>query len=189
MRTLLLLGLITSTLVAGGCDFTTEPSPLPSYPSALHLVINEVYTLPAGHPNIHSWVELYNPSPDTVDLSGWTLTFTARQQRFTTLNYPDSTGEDTLVIPYRFDSTYSPAEVPLSPFPGEQLLKPGHFFLFVSNLNTMYLYFNLGAGPGLEPQSTPFVNHEVRRRGPAGGSWPACAPRRGRCSSPRWKGG
>lgn len=168
MRTFLLFGLIAAALVSGGCDFTTEPPTVRTYPAASHVVINEVYTLPAGHPNIHSWVELYNPSQDTVDLNGWTLTFTARQQRIITLNYPDSTGEDTLVTLYQFDSSYSPAEVPLVPAHGERLLKPGHFFLFVSDLNRMYLYFNLGSGPGLEPESTPFLSREVRRRGTGG---------------------
>lgn len=43
------------------------------------VVINEVELNPSGNDNylnVEEWVELYNPMPDTVDLSGWTLSTT-----------------------------------------------------------------------------------------------------------------
>ena len=168
MRTSLLSCSVAAAIAMGGCDFETEPTQVPAYPAASHVVINEVYTLPPEHPNRHSWVELYNSSRDTVDITGWTLTVTVAQRQLVTLNYPDSSGNDTLEILYAFDSTFAPADVPVAPFHEHPVLKPGYFHLFVTDLQKMYLYFNLGAGPGLEPESMPFYTERVRRRGTGG---------------------
>ena len=45
-------------------------------PSASHILINEIESNPAGNDNSNSvieWVELYNPTSEDVDLSGWIL--------------------------------------------------------------------------------------------------------------------
>ncbi len=38
-----------------------------------HVVINEVFANPAGNEAGNEWVEIYNPSPVAVDLTGWTI--------------------------------------------------------------------------------------------------------------------
>ena len=43
------------------------------------IVINEVELNPYGndlHSDVYEWVELYNPTDDDIDLSGWTLSTT-----------------------------------------------------------------------------------------------------------------
>ena len=41
-----------------------------------HVVINEVELNPPGSDEGFEWVELYNPTPDDVDIGGWTLSTT-----------------------------------------------------------------------------------------------------------------
>jgi hypothetical protein len=38
-----------------------------------HVIINEVELNPAGDDTGKEWVELYNPTPTMIDLTGWTL--------------------------------------------------------------------------------------------------------------------
>lgn len=40
---------------------------------AAHVVINEVELNPPGNDTGNEWVELYNPTPTMIDLTGWTL--------------------------------------------------------------------------------------------------------------------
>ena len=56
-----------------------------------HVVINEVDTNPSGDDSqfISEWVELYNPTDDDVDLSGWQIASTTVLKK--TLTIPDGT--------------------------------------------------------------------------------------------------
>jgi len=61
------------------CELETvssDSSDLPKVSPAGHLVINEVFTLPLDHPTPYSWIEFYNPTADTIDLTNWTLSLT-----------------------------------------------------------------------------------------------------------------
>ncbi len=63
------------------CLLETEPPILPDLRPASNLVINEVFTLPPSNPNWYTWIEFYNPTRDTIDLTGWTISyFTSRLQ-------------------------------------------------------------------------------------------------------------
>jgi len=65
----------------------------PAYAQTItdHVVINEVDTNPPGDDSksISEWVELYNPTDDDVDLSGWTIASTTVLKK--TLIIPDGT--------------------------------------------------------------------------------------------------
>jgi beta-lactamase superfamily II metal-dependent hydrolase len=53
-----------------------------------HVVINEFELNPPGNDNylsVEEWVELYNPTPEAVDIGGWTLS-TAHGEAFTVSN-------------------------------------------------------------------------------------------------------
>lgn len=61
------------------CLLETEPPLLPDLRPASNLVINEVFTLPPSNANRYTWIEFYNPTPDSIDLTGWTISyFTSR---------------------------------------------------------------------------------------------------------------
>ena len=73
---LLLIPLVgVGMVLLSGCDVETEPQPPVSYQPANHLIINEVFTLPSSNPNAHSWVEIYNPTGQTLNLAKWSLTY------------------------------------------------------------------------------------------------------------------
>jgi hypothetical protein len=65
----------------------------PAYAQTIsdHIVINEVDTNPPGDDSksISEWVELYNPTDDDVDLSGWSIASTTVLKK--TLTIPDGT--------------------------------------------------------------------------------------------------
>ena len=65
----------------------------PAYAQTItdHVVINEVDTNPPGDDSesISEWVELYNPTDDDVDLSGWSIASTTTLKK--TLTIPDGT--------------------------------------------------------------------------------------------------
>jgi len=65
----------------------------PAYAQTItdHVVINEVDTNPPGDDSksISEWVELYNPTDDDIDLSGWSITSTTVLKK--TLTIPDGT--------------------------------------------------------------------------------------------------
>jgi len=54
------------TLLLSGCDLSTDVPKPNSVPTANHLLINEVFTLPASNQNKYSWIEIYNPKRDSV---------------------------------------------------------------------------------------------------------------------------
>ena len=65
----------------------------PAYAQTItdHVVINEVDTNPPGDDSesISEWVELYNPTDNDVDLSGWKIASTTVLKK--TLTIPDGT--------------------------------------------------------------------------------------------------
>ena len=65
----------------------------PAYAQTIsdHVVINEVDTNPPGDDSqsISEWVEIYNPTDDDVDLSGWSIASTTPFKK--TLTIPDGT--------------------------------------------------------------------------------------------------
>lgn len=74
---------VTNNVLSVATEFSTTPSPTTSpsptpTPITNHLVINEVYYDPDGNHLIGSegqseWVEIYNPTSNTVSLSGWSI--------------------------------------------------------------------------------------------------------------------
>jgi hypothetical protein len=85
LRTLSLLVVLAVGAMCG-CEIITEEPPVVDFRPAFHVVINEVFALPPSPQSQYSWVELLNPTRDTVDIGRWTLTFTtSRQQTVTTV--------------------------------------------------------------------------------------------------------
>jgi hypothetical protein len=74
-KTLLFTPLLATMVLLGssGCELVTQESPIPPQHPANHLVINEVFTLPLDNPGTYSWIEFFNPTADTIDLTKWTL--------------------------------------------------------------------------------------------------------------------
>ena len=56
---------------------TPTPSPTPTQTGTDHIVINEIEQNPTGTDAGNEYVELYNPTLRSVDISGWTLSTTA----------------------------------------------------------------------------------------------------------------
>jgi len=77
--------LLSITLIAG------ISAPVYAQTITDHIVINEVDTNPPGDDSqyISEWVELYNPTDDDVDLSGWQIASTTVLKK--TLTIPDGT--------------------------------------------------------------------------------------------------
>jgi hypothetical protein len=73
-KTFILL-FLCSAVVFTGCELVNEDQPAAKSSPANHVVINEVFTLPADHPSSYSWIEFFNPTADTVDLTHWSLEF------------------------------------------------------------------------------------------------------------------
>lgn len=70
----LLIVLLASLLVSGSGWVAAAVDAVAS------LVINEVELNPAGRDAGHEWVELLNEGEETIDLSGWTLSYTYRSE-------------------------------------------------------------------------------------------------------------
>lgn len=142
-------------LIFVSCDLQTETTPPLGYPPAGHLVINEVYTLPATHPNAHSWVEIFNPTDSTFLMRGWSLTYRTTMTTTTRYLYTDSakTGyrRDSL-ISQTIDTSLISRRVPFAP-QGQVRVKPGEFLTLVSDLERLRVYTNLGPGSGPVPTS------------------------------------
>lgn len=85
-------------LVVSGCELETEAPPEPDFRPASTVVINEVFTLPLEHPAYHSWIEFYNPTGDTVNLTNWTLSQTTyRLSVFFTVRFIPTGGNPTFL--------------------------------------------------------------------------------------------
>lgn len=69
------------TLIACGCEIITEEPPAIDFRPATHVVINEVFALPITTQSRYSWIELLNPTRDTINIGRWTLSFTTTRQQ------------------------------------------------------------------------------------------------------------
>lgn len=147
-----------------GCELTTEDPASPNVRPASTLIINEVFTLPATNQRQHCWIELYNPRPDTVNLTGWSLEFSARQYRFR----------------YILDSTFNPRSFALLSVKdsvyrtvfgvtGGQLpgglpgirLNGFNFITIGSSESKIRDYTDLGPGEGPKYYASPFLGGEL----------------------------
>lgn len=57
----------TSIFSLIGCELTTDVPKLKPTPTANHLLINEVFTLPSTHQGAYSWIEVYNPTNANIE--------------------------------------------------------------------------------------------------------------------------
>jgi len=157
-------GLLLSAFLATGCEIETEKLLNDDIRPASTVVINEVFTLPPGHPTFFSWIELLNPTRDTVDLSGWTLSYpTARYTQSIRLQLDTATftlrpnsfpvftesldGVDVYDVPF----AESFLEVPgVGVFPVPTPLPPGQMFTMISDSNRFDDHMVMGPGPGID---------------------------------------
>ncbi len=144
---------VSLALVLTSCELVTEDPPQPILKPANHVVINEVFTLPESNQRAFSWIELYNPKPDTVSLLGWSLTFTTRQYRVAFLidtNFTAPRGTPQLIG--EKDSIFSITFGILAGVPGgvPGFRLNGYAFLTIAssqNLLETYTDFGPGSGP------------------------------------------
>ena len=155
---------VTGTLVSG-CELVTEESGSPLFNPASRVVINEVFTLPITNQNVHTWVELYNPTQMSVDMSDWTLSFNSPQARFRALLFKDTVREGgTLILVYtqqffEFVSVDSIGSVADFPFAGEKgvVLKPNELLTLMNDEDRVKIFTDIGPGPGPVPRTTLFL--------------------------------
>lgn len=83
MKTSRRIGLICAALVAGvfvGCEIVTQEPAGPGQVKPAHsVVINELFILPAPNQHPYRWVEFYNPTNQSVNISRWTLGFRTKE--------------------------------------------------------------------------------------------------------------
>jgi len=115
-----------------GCELATVPNQLSEPKPANHLIINEVFTLPADKFYSYSWVELYNPTNQRIGgLHKWTLTYTLFRGK-------TGTGTDTTIrVSARLFSWTG--GIP-------DTLEPGAFLVLVGD--SLRLLDHTGLGPG-----------------------------------------
>jgi hypothetical protein len=144
--------LMALLLTLSSCELTTQDPAPPDVRPASNVIINEVFTLPIDNPNFHSWIEFYNPTSDTVELTNWTLTLqTLRLSNtitvsvdslgnflgFTFLTQPDSFG--TFDVPFAEGVFDIPGQVE-----DTVRLPPNELFTIVSSEDRMLTYTNWG---------------------------------------------
>ena len=86
------LAAIIGSLAVAGCELETLTPDAAPLRRAKTVVINEVFTLPADYPTAYSWIEFLNPTGDTVNLSGWTLSFYTERLIVYNIEGRDSSG-------------------------------------------------------------------------------------------------
>lgn len=116
LRLIVTFLLLSAMLGLIGCEVTTESQPPLPYQPAGHMVINEVYTLPLSNPNAHSWLELFNPTTQVIDLKKWSIAFkTRRYQQRILIRYrvviDSSANPPKSVQAFRFDFDTTPDSV------------------------------------------------------------------------------
>ena len=150
---LLLFSALLSLLIAG-CELVTEEPDLPAFSPADHLVINEVFSLPIDHPATYSWIEFYNPTPDTINLTNWSLSYTTFRLNTTITVAIDTQGN---FFPFQFvtaPDSFGVFAVPFAegvldiPFLEEDTveLPPGGLFTLVSDEDRLLDHTNWGPG-------------------------------------------
>jgi hypothetical protein len=163
-------------MLVAGCELVTDEPAKPIFNPASHIVINEVFTLPFNNFNtVHSWIELYNPARDSVDLSGWTLSYTTSRTSVLqlldkdTVHVRDTTQADTVGVAVRYsDSLFiiqfldsiGTLDVPLAA-QRRVILRGDQFLTITTDLNRLKLFTDVGPGSGPEPISTPQLVSEA----------------------------
>ena len=146
-----------------GCEIITEAPPPINLHSADHVVINEVFTLPQSNQSPYSWIELLNPTSDTVDIGRWTLTFNTYKQQITQIVVLDSNFQLRSFVPPvvsstvfgRFDMPFA-QQFRINPTTGQVipetlLLDPNGLYTMVSNEARMKDHTAWGARFGVHP--------------------------------------
>lgn len=151
---------VLAGVINSGCELATEDPPPPNIRPASTLVINEVFTLPATNQRQFCWIELYNPRPDTVNLNGWSLEFSARQYRFRYILDSNFTPRSLLLLSVK-DSVYrttfgvTGGVVP-GGLPGVRL-NGFNFITIGSSESRIRDYTDLGPGDGPKYYASPYL--------------------------------
>jgi hypothetical protein len=145
--------LILGALLAG-CELETEAPQPPDQQPADHVVINEVFTLPLTNPTPYYWIEFFNPTGDTVDLTNWTLTYSTARVRQTYTGIVDTSGGFTFISATFVPDSFGVFDVPFAegifdnPFEEEDTVRlpPGGLFTIVSDEDRLLDHINWGPG-------------------------------------------
>jgi hypothetical protein len=155
-----------------GCTIETVTPPPAMRSPPDHPVINEVFTLPPDDLNAHSWLEIFNPTSRTIDISSWTLSFrTNRYQVFSGVFEGIKT--DSAGHKYLYDSSFVQGfkrlddyktydSIPIVPAGRRVRLQPNSFYTLVSDLSKLRVFTNVGPGNGPDPVSTPVLERYIR---------------------------
>jgi Lamin Tail Domain len=147
------------------CELETEPPPAPSFRAANHPVINEVFTLPITNQNVFSWIEILNPTKDSVNLKDWTLTYNAPRGDFFSLLFKDTTRNNAgeVIVIYvgefttiRIDSVGSISDVPFAGVTGA-ILRPNEMFTLINDRDRLEVFSDVGPGPGPAPRERQLI--------------------------------
>jgi hypothetical protein len=166
LRAFLVTGVL-SVLTFLGCELVTESPPPPNLHRADHLVINEVFTLPSTHPSQYTWIEFYNPTSDTVDLTSWTITFnTERRNEFIRVALDSTLTQFKGFFTQQISApTLGRWEVPIASQgisdEGELVLPPPLFpnelYTVVNNRARLLDHTMWGTASGFKTRSTPYL--------------------------------
>ncbi len=135
MKTSSLVGLCFFVAMSGlfaGCEIITEEPPTPIYKPAKTVIINELFILAPPNQNPFRWIEFYNPTNRTINISKWTLGFKTKRTFIAT---------DTLGQVKAFAQDLVPAyhDVPLRSFLNSPI-QANRFLTLVSNRERMENY-------------------------------------------------
>lgn len=142
------LALLLTGFLLSSCDLATVPKASPDSRPADHVVINEIFTIPASAPNPYSWIELYNPTSERIaGLRNWSLSWS--------LHLASSFIDTSIRLRARLGSGFT--GIP-------DTLEPGQFLVLFGDSITFYNHTNLGPGKGTVTGFFPFVviNDTVR---------------------------
>jgi hypothetical protein len=161
------VGVWTATIILStGCELRTEDPDLPETNPANHLVINEVFTMPLDNPATYSWIELYNPTPDTINLTGWTLSYATFRFRSEFTVQLDSLGNfvrflSQVVVVDSVGTFDVPFAEGVADIPGEEedtvMLPPGGLFTLVSNEDRLLDHIQWGPGDERLRRERPLI--------------------------------
>lgn len=138
-----------------GCEIDTVEGRRPQFSPSPTVVINEVFTLSETDPGLYSWVEFFNPTAESVDVTDWTLECRTNRLRYNVLVIVDSgvIREREPVIVAFDQGTY---RIPITRFVDDPRLtvevgiKPRGFLTIVDN--DIRLRNNTNYGPADDPR-------------------------------------
>jgi len=157
MMRILLCAIVFALISFVGCTIVTEEPPEPILRPANNVVINELFILPAPNQNPYQWIELYNPTSQSIRMVNWTLTFKTRRTQLVFRIMPDSTVQFVL---FQQDSVDTPRDVPI--LAGANFVLQGYSFLtLVDNDERLKNYTAYGGGNGKVVETGPSVGVEI----------------------------